>query len=98
MSNNIHIELADRLLAILPNPNVQPLQLVSEMSELTKEIVDSHRGDKIVHLDTIVEEIGDVLNAIDTVLNLYKVDRVLLHEVRANKLRNYVESREKYLK
>lgn len=95
---NIHIELANRLLRVIYNPQNQPLQLVSEMAELTQEIMDSYREDKIYDENNLVEEIGDVLNAIDSVILLLNINKAELDQNRSTKLLNYIEKRERHLK
>lgn len=74
--------------------NQQILQTVEESTELNKEILkyirfknDGKDTDKVY--TNLVEELGDVFNALESLIYIFGIDTTKLHEDRLNKLNTY---------
>ncbi len=73
------------------NGEKQLLKCVEEMSELQKEVIKYVMKPNMEVLDNIEEEIGDVLNSIDSLIFGLGLDLEKINNNRDKKLRKYYE-------
>lgn len=71
----------------------QLLQSVEEMTELNKEILKFIRYDNVKDTKelviNIIEELGDVYNALDSLIHIFEIDKSVVDINRYNKLLKY---------
>lgn len=87
MNNN---QTTAKFIANIHGKNLQTDQFVEEASELMKELIKFKRYSN--NLPNIEEEIGDVLNVIDTLIEAFNLDRERLNVTRIAKMKKYASS------
>ena len=69
----------------------QLLQSVEETTELNKEILKYIRYQDGKYIPGIIEELGDVFNALETLIRIFGIDVEELDKKRFNKVFEYCE-------